>query len=89
MPTKDVKSFFEKVEEDRSLQEKLQAIVEKRKAQDAVTMNEMCKLAETVGFNFTPAEVAEVRNSHEFTDDQLRAALGDAEPCACGPWFGC
>ncbi len=88
MSVENVKSFFEKAGQDKKLQARLQALLEKKKAQDAA-VEDLCVLAASVGIKFTAADYAAARSGSELSDDHLRAVAGGAAPCACGPWFGC
>lgn len=86
MSVENVKAFFDKVEEDKGLQDKVKGLAEKRKAHDAETASGMVKIAAEAGLEFTAADLAEARKSAvgELSEDELRTVAGGALGSACG-----
>jgi predicted ribosomally synthesized peptide with nif11-like leader len=63
MSVKNVKAFFEKVEEDKALQEKLKALDMKEWAARDAAVGEMVEIAKTAGFVFTPEDFFAVKSA--------------------------
>ena len=85
MSVENVKAFFEKMEADEALQEKVKALGDKRKAQDEAMLAELAEIARAVGLEFTPAEYRHARRkaADMLTEEQLRAVAG-GQGCQVG-----
>jgi radical SAM protein with 4Fe4S-binding SPASM domain len=62
MAVEEVKAFFEKVEEDKSLQEKLKVLDQKANGALDEAIEELVKIAGTQGFAFTRQDFITFRN---------------------------
>ncbi len=85
MSVENVKAFFDKVEEDSDLHDKVKALAEKRKAHDEETASEMVKIAADAGLEFTADHLAEARNATvgELSEDELRTVAGGMVGYSC------
>lgn len=85
MSVENVKAFFDKVEEDKGLQDKVKGLAEKRKAHDAEAASEMVKIAAEAGLEFTAAHLVEARKSTvgELSEDELRNVAGGVVGYSC------
>jgi len=88
MSVKNVKAFYEKVEEDKGLQAKLKALHANAQSQMAATTAELIKIAADAGFQFTPADLAATRKEaiNKLTLDELKKKdmFPDALDCMPG-----
>jgi hypothetical protein len=87
MSLDNVKGFFEKVEADKSLHEKLKALDEISKDSMETAIDELVELAKTEGFVFTPQQFAEAKNEQLKTDGTVDLHLQTER--AAGPGIGC
>lgn len=92
MSVKNVKAFFEKVEEDKSLQEKLKALDKKAVEALDTAINELVEMARAEGFVFSPEDLLEARNQKPETSGRLEPwARSDCEAftgVGCMPGMG-
>lgn len=74
MSVENVKAFFEKVAEDKDLQEKLKALAEREEALYA----DLVQIASAAGFKFTTADArkAHAAAARELSADELDAVAG-------------
>ena len=87
MSKKNVKVFFEKVEEDKNLQAKLKTLYANAQKQKDSTTAELIKIAEDAGFQFTPSDLAAVRNEdvENLSVDGLKSVVLSPSPLDCMP----
>jgi predicted ribosomally synthesized peptide with nif11-like leader len=89
MSEKDVLSFFEKVESDRDLRAQLKVLVEESEKVREARTAKVIQLAAQAGFDFTPNDIAAVRekNAARLSEDELRkfAAETGPTPLDCMP----
>jgi predicted ribosomally synthesized peptide with nif11-like leader len=85
MSVENVKAFFEKVEEDEALQDKVKKLAENRKAHDEEMASEMVKIAAAAGLDFTADDLAAARRSiaGELSEDELRTIAGGTVGYSC------
>ncbi|MFZ5642574.1 MAG: Nif11-like leader peptide family natural product precursor [Bacillota bacterium] len=87
-----VKAFFEKVEEDKALQEKLKALDKKAKKALDTAIDELVEIARMEGFIFTPQDLVDARNQKPETSEQLqpwaRANCEQFTGVGCMPGMG-
>ena len=96
MSEKNVKAFFEKLEADKELQNKLKALGKKYKAQRDALVSEMIALAASAGYDFTVDDFIEARektaaeaSKAELKPIGMRQECGTFDlvfwaPCTCG-----
>ena len=84
MSVENVKAFFEKVAEDKELQEKLKALAEREEAMYA----DLVQIASAAGFEFTTADArkAHVAAASELSDEELDAVAGGGGCVSLGNW---
>jgi predicted ribosomally synthesized peptide with nif11-like leader len=92
MSIEEVKAFFEKVEEDKSLQDKLKVLDQKAKGSLHEAIDELVKIAGTQGFAFSPQDFVTIRNEQSKILGQLeKQKRADCEVftgVGCAPGMG-
>jgi bacteriocin propeptide, TIGR03798 family len=90
MSIEEVKAFFEKVEEDKPLQEKLKVMDTKGDLNE--TIEELVKIAATHGFAFTSQDFIKVRNEQTKIlgqlEQQVRSECKVFTGVGCAPGMG-
>lgn len=86
MSVKNVKAFFEKVERDKRLQERLKPLAEKSEVQGTAAVAELVKIAAAAGFKFTATDYVKARTqaAGELSEAELKAVKGSVPGCPCG-----
>ncbi len=80
MSVKNVKAFFEKVEGDKGLQEKLKALDTKVRKNRNEEITEFLKIASAAGFKFTPGDVAKARSQKlKISADEFKTVAGGTQ----------
>lgn len=79
MSVEKVNAFFEKMEEDKELREKLKALAEREGAQDA----DLVQMACSAGFEFTAEDLQKARAAEpgRLSDKELGAVAGGEWRC--------
>ena len=84
MSDEQLKAFWEAIQADAGLQQKLQGVTEP----DAIVA-----IAKEAGFNFSAEEIKKAQSELELTDEQLEGVAGgkrDPKYCTCsGSGVGC
>lgn len=92
MAVEEVKAFFEKVEEDKSLQEKLKVLEQKANGTLDEAIEELVKIAGTQGFAFTRQDFITFRNEQTKIlgqlEQQIRADCKVFTGVGCVPGMG-
>ncbi len=84
MSIENVNAFYEKVEEDKALQEQLKALLDESIAQRAVTTSKLIDIAASVGCKFTPADLDTAQKERVTKIDQRLREYPDPLDCMPG-----
>lgn len=79
MSVENVKAFMGKLEQDKALQKKLEAMV--KKVHETIPA-EVVKIASAAGFKFTAGDLTEARKAAlgALSDEELKQAAGGGTP---------
>jgi predicted ribosomally synthesized peptide with nif11-like leader len=83
MSRKNLFAFFEKIEEDKDLQERLRIISQDTEAEN---LARVVKVAAEAGFKFTAKELAKVRANQVFFFPGTSQEPAEAGPTWCCHW---
>jgi predicted ribosomally synthesized peptide with nif11-like leader len=82
MPVEDVRAFYEKVAEDKDLQEKLKALDKEAKTAMDTAVGELIEIAKAAGFVFTPQDLFEARSEEPTAEQRAEQVRDVLFPCA-------
>ncbi|MGA3303130.1 MAG: Nif11-like leader peptide family natural product precursor [Methylovirgula sp.] len=90
MSEQNVRAFFEKVGDDKSLQDRIWSLRDKAQKNPDGAVEELVKIASSAGFRFTPEHYAVVRAAHVAVDPPISPEdHGKSLECCNSGWSCC